>query len=305
MGNYVLKIFLFVFLFANFRCQAVTSLVYNLRISETTKRQAVVSQQEHPYFNVSLLQYNRFSKTRDGVRDIVNMGLVTMSYTASSYYFSVDIAGGHDDQKTCVTHASKTQADDILFTGGYGVAINPRIKVTASVLLGFPFHNDVSLLGPEIGLGHIGLGGQLDGAFVYSAREHHSIRAAARAIHFFPRTVEAEIGHVIEHFRYNIGNLYDLFIAHHSELNNHHHVEVGYNPTFLVNAKICPFLEEVVQATNFMRSSFYGTYNYDFLIRKKWDNAVGFGLSTSFDHTPKKFGHEWIVSFWLVWGINF
>ncbi|MGC2310848.1 MAG: hypothetical protein WA432_04465 [Candidatus Babeliaceae bacterium] len=280
------------------------SIVYNLRISETTKRQRLEQQFGYPFIAVVTL-FDQWRNIKDGTHDNIGGGLGTFLYSTKSFYIRADFAAAHarESNKALDLRFSRTQTDDLLFSGGYSRVLNKRTKMTLSGILGIPTHKDLSPEGIQFGTGHVGLGVQLDGSFVYSANQKQILMAATRYIHFFPRTIVFDINNQNERFDFHVGNLIDLFIANLSNWGRHR-LEIGYNPSFLFGAKIYPAFDEVVQQTNFIRSSFYSSYKYGFLIYRL-PSAVTLGISYGFDHIPKKFGNKYIVTLWASWGLNF
>lgn len=280
------------------------SVVYNLRIAETTKRRLSQSSTSHSKL-AALTLVDQFRKTYNEIYIKGEGGLGTFVYfPTSSSYVRADWAVGHVSQKASfLPHVSRTQTDDILFSGGYSHAINDKSKITVSGLFGVPTHNDTSLQFVQFGVGHFGLGGQIDGSYKIPSNLDHLIFAAARFIHFFPRNVEAFFIPQTTHFNFGPGNLVDLFLAYHVNFERHR-FETGYNPTFLFNATLKPTIAAVVNAINFIRSSFYGSYIHVFTTKKHLQALIA-GISYSFDHRPKDFGYKRIITLWGTWGINF
>jgi hypothetical protein len=289
------------------------SLVYNLRIAQTTRRQAqqqaAQPSQRHSIFSATLV--DQFYKLHDDTRQNVTGGIGTYNYATKDYYFRVIGAAGHVKSKRFdelvdreVTFA-RTQTDDILFSGGYNYRISDRATVTFSGLLGLPTHKDRGLEGIQMGTGHVGLGGQFDGAFAYAAHDTtvHSIMTAARLVHFFPRKAGLAVNEQPLSFDVELGNIGDLLIAHYSRWGRHA-FEIGYNPGFAFGAKINPPIPELSSSGVLVRSSFYAAYLYGFLI-KDMLSAINFGLSYSFDHNSRPLARKYIVSLWVTWGINF
>jgi hypothetical protein len=278
------------------------SIVYNLRIAQTTRRQNFPSEDIFPSIGAITL-FDQVHKLRDGTHQNVGGGLGTYILMQDHSYFRAEFAAGHVRASKDGLHLSRTQTDDILFSAGYNHVINDRSTVTLSGLLGFPTHKDFVLEGLQLGTGHIGCGVQLDGSYSYSPHQTHSVITAARFLHFFPRGVDFQIANLHEHFKIDPGNIYDLFIAHHSKWQNHI-LEVGYNPTFAFGAKIHPQFDDFNRLARFIRSSFYGAYTYGFKI-KDHVSALVFGLSYGFDHIRTPVQNKYVVSAWVTWGINF
>jgi hypothetical protein len=280
------------------------SVVYNLRISETTKRQVRDKKYMHPRV-LAVTLFDQFRKTHTETHDHIGGGLGTFIYARELFYARVEFAAAHvrSYNNTIDYHYSRTQTDDVLLTAGYSHILSKKTRMTFTGLVGIPTHRDTVLQGFEFGTGHVGIGAQFDSSYIYaqSLKNSHVLMGAARIIHFFPRTVFYTITDVTTAYRYNIGNLADLFISSSNTWGNHH-TEVGYNPTFAFSASIHPDLDDVVKQTNFIRSSFYGTYQYGFLLNNALPIAVTFGISYGFDHRPKLYGNKYVVTAWISLG---
>jgi len=283
----------------------IFSVVYNLRIAETTRHQEFERKLMRPSI-AAATTFAQFRKRHSGQKERYIGELGSLIYLPSSCYVKADFAFANAHLNDDGVTSSRTQTDDILFTAGYSPTISQRVKLTFSGLLGVPTHRDQSLQNVQVGVAHIALGTQIDSAFNYSKNHKQTFMAAVRFIHFFPRTVSVILGQQCSDFNFSIGNLTDLFFAHHSIFGKHgmHRIEVGYNPAFLTNANIRPMLDEVIQQTDFIRNSFYGTYKYNFLIHKL-HSALTVALSYGFDSKPKLFGNKQIITAWATWGINF
>lgn len=280
------------------------TIVYNLRIAEATKRQAAESSYRRPSLAVLVL-VSQWSKSRDDIHFSYTGGLLSLQHSKKSFYIRADMAVAHVAQKKDDVKFSRTQTDDILFSGGYSFVLSERARFTLSGLLGIPTHKDLSPEGTQLGIGHVSLGGQLDSAFFYSSNFNHTIFAAARYLRFFPRDITFLIANQNVQFNFNIGNAIDLFIAHASKWGIRNRFEFGYNPTFVFQARICPRLDVFTNRINFIRSSFFANYRYGFLINKKLPSGIGLGISYGFEHIPKDVGLQYVVTAWIGWGINF
>ncbi len=278
------------------------SLVYNLRIAESTKRQAVESPYRKPSLAVIAL-VSQFSKSRDDIRFSYTGGLLSLQHSKKNFFIRADIAAAHVKQKTCETKFSRTQTDDILFSGGYSFVLDEKTRGAITVILGIPTHQDTILEGTQFGTGHVGLGGQFDGAYFYSG--NNTIFVAARYIRFFARDISTCIANQRLEFNFNIGNVVDLFISHASRLGRRHKFEFGYNPTFVFQAHICPPIEQFLTRINFIRSNFFANYRYGFLIHEKFPSGIAAGISYGFEHVPHDIGIKYVVTVWGGWGINF
>jgi hypothetical protein len=283
------------------------SFVYNLKLAETTRRQAsaLTNQYRRPSIGaVTFIDQER--KKYSGVHQRIDGTLWTLLCASKGVYIRADFAFAHvHDQGILSTSCSKSlQTDDILFTGGISRKIGKKIKMTLSGLFGIPTQKTITdLTSLQFGTFHLGIGGQLDGAFRYSKSGRHVIMAAGRFIHFIPRLFEVCLRGHSRHFEFGIGNLVDVFIAHNSSWIKHA-FEFGYNATFDFNACITPSAPDVIDDTTFIRSSIFATYQYRFLIRHV-PSAVVFGVSYGRDHRSKIFGLQRIITAWATWGVNF
>jgi hypothetical protein len=282
---------------------AIITEVYNLRISETTKRAAFEHDYEAPWLMTGT-QANTFRKKYNGIKHGAVAGLGTVSYTLPHFYWRFDIAGGQVRSNDHGVHFARNQLDDFLFSMGFSKAIGNTIKLTATGLLGIPLHPDTSLLHIQFGYGHVGLGVQGDGSFIISSNRRHSVRSAARYIRFLKRTVCAlNDDDEISSFRYTFGNLIDLLIAYHYNT-PHYRLEVGYDQTFLCGAHITPFLASAIEQTNYIRSDFYTSYKRRFMVRE-YHNAITIAVSAGFDAKPKIYGNKYLATFWAAWEFNY
>jgi len=281
---------------------AIISEVYNLRISETTKRSAFEKDYDDPWL-ITGTQVNGFRKKYSGITHGLVAGMGTVAYTLPSYYWRFDIAGGQVRSNTDGVHFSRNQLDDFLFSTGFSHAINDRVKLTASGLLGIPLHPDTSLLHVQLGYGHVGLGLQGDGSFIVSEDRNHSLRSAVRYVRFLKRMVPALDDGVCMSYDYTFGNLIDFLIAYHYHMRKQR-LEFGYDLTILCGSSITPILIPVVQETNYIRSDFYASYKRRFMVRD-YHNAITIALSAGFDMKPKIYGNRRIVTFWAAWELNF
>ncbi len=278
------------------------SIVYNLRIAETTKHHELEHDAMHSSL-VGITPFDQFRRKYDGTRESAIGALATALYYTKKFYVRIDGAGAYVSEQKNDVHFQKTQSDDILFSGGYTKRLGERAIITLSGLFGVPTHKDTSLLNVQFGLAHIGLGAQLDGDFKYSQNEKHSVQTALRLIHFFERKTPCTVNESQENVRFKTGNLVDLFIAHHTTMDQQR-FECGYNLTMLFDTKVHPHVADIVDKTEFIRSSFYGTYKYKFSLLD-FTNTFLLGVSYGFDHKPKKNGEKRIVTLWATWNVHF
>lgn len=279
------------------------SVVYNIRIAETTKLLHVDLHSDYPSAFIAT-PFGTFRKKLNHIYHSAQGVLGTLSYTKPSYYLRVDGAFGHVHQKEPLFCFSHNQPDDILFSGGYSFYANEKTKITMSGFLGFPTHNDKSLLNLQLGYGHIGSGAQVDTSYLISEKvKLHGIRAAARCIHFFPKNTSYLDSNMIECLNFSPGNLIDLFASYFLRWGSNR-LEIGYDLNTIVNATTMPYVSTIVNRVNFVRSNFFGTYKHHFTVNE-YPNAVAIALSYGFDHKPTLTGLKRILTVWGSWSINF
>jgi hypothetical protein len=279
-----------------------TSTVYNLRIAETTKHYRFDKHYIYPDI-VANTTVGTFRKRRDGTRETLASNLTTFIYSAKTFYVRADFAWARIQQKKAGSTFTKVQTDDLLFSGGFTISPVERLVITFSGLLGIPTHKDLSLENFQFGYAHVGTGAQVDSALNYSRNKRHSIRAAVRLVHFYPRKAPFTINNQVKKVDFNLGNLFDLFVAHHSTWGEHR-FEAGYNSTVLWGTRAHPHFPSVVKDIPYIRSTFYSTYKYGFSLCNL-PSSLTIGLSEGFDYKPKKTGYKNITTLWLTWDINF
>lgn len=281
----------------------VVSIVYNLRIAEATKQRRLGKKQNNQSSMASVTLFDQFRKRYSGTRENYYGGILNYVYIPNSWYLKVDFAAAHARANGCNLRFSRTQTDDILFTGGYSKQINEEIIFTLSGMFGIPTHKDLSFEGVQFGTGHYGLGVQMDGSFAITQDLNHSIMAAARYLRFFPAHINFFISEQLpSKYKFGAGNVVDLFVAYQGNFGKHR-TEFGYNPTFLFGANICPALDTVIERTNFIRSSWFATYRY-LVPTENAIHGITLGVSYGFDHRSKIFGNKNIVTAWATWGCN-
>lgn len=278
------------------------SIVYNLRISETTKRQTGNNPKRRPHMGVLTL-VNQIRKRRNtGELQHIFCALASINQSKKRIYAKVDFALGRVQQQAPNFYCKRAQLDDILFSLGYEIKASSTTKFTVSGLLGVPTHKDVGLTGIQLGTGHVGLGAQIDGSYLHATeRATHQLLGATRLIHFLPNQVP--VLNQTECFKFWPGDLIDVFMGYHLRIKKHN-VEVGYNPSFLTDTKILPVIFGFTDQTNYVRNSFYANYNYVFKIRDHFA-GVGIGTSYSFDVRPRLLGFKNIFTLWGALGVNF
>jgi hypothetical protein len=293
---------LIIFFLYNFNINSV-SLVYNLKISQTTQSHKIFSSQNEPSI-AFLTLVDQFKLRKDGTKEKIFGGLGTLIYSGNDYYLRADFAGGKTKQKIGELCFSKTQSDDVLFSGGISKKFGEKTKFTFSGLFGVPTHKDFVLdPGVQFGTGHFGIGMQTDGSYYYSNNRKNLVLGAARFIYFLPRTLEFNLNNNDLKFDFDLGNLVDLYISHQSFWKKNR-FEFGYDVSFAFGASIQPSISNLLEAAKFIRSNFFVTLAHGFLIKEHLAGII-LGFSYSFDHVPKVFGYKKILTFWLSGGVNF
>jgi len=282
--------------------ECAISIVYNLRIAETTKYIGVDDVLKRSSTAIATT-FGTFRKKYNGTRHECAGELFSIIYAQKNFYVRADAAAALVASFDKGTLFSRTQGDDLLFSGGYSPTLSDRMRITFSGFLGFPTHKDTSLDFVQFGYGHYGLGGQVDGSYNYVENENHWVRAALRLIHFFPRTITESVAGIAEPFRYGLGNVLDVFIAFHSTFNGHI-AEVGYDGSKFFGASVHPLFDDAVRKTNYLRHSFFGMYKYRFKFEEV-TVSIAAALSCGFDQYPKLYGNKRIVTPWISVGVNF
>lgn len=275
------------------------SIVYNLKIAETTKHQASFEPAEEiPPITIALTPFNQFRNRYSHERINYAGSLFSAIYAANDYYVRADWAFADINSKS--VNFKETRTDDLLFTTGYSYNFNQRARGSISGLFGVPTHKDLSAVELQFGYAHVGFGVQLDGTFLFSNDDpNYSFRCAARYIRFLGRSVHFSMGH----YYYNIGNLIDLFVALHITAGKSS-FEIGYNPTISCGASISPYLPNVVTKTNYKRNGFLGIYKYH-IKRPNRRYVLALATSYSFDYEPRFYGHKRIVTSWALGSFSF
>lgn len=292
-----------IFLFAVLSCANLSaiSMVYNFRIAQITK-QPIIDPTGNPgtarHCTVIALIFDQWRKKRDDLKQNYVGGLGSFIYDFKKYYFRVDAAVAHikEDMNDDINTFSGTETDDILFTFGRNFAITNKSVVTLSGFLGVPTHRILRLEHADFGYSQVGLGLQFDGSYTFMRT--NAVLYGMRYIYFVPRNA----GDYVETYKFTVGNVADMLLAYKKNWRKHG-LEFGYTARFRFGAHITPDLDEIVEKTNYIRSSFYGVYKYKFLI-KNVSNRLLLNLSYGLDH-QKPFGNKYIVTLWGSWNINF
>lgn len=292
--------------FATQELPGAISIVYNLRIAEST-RKAHYEKIEHPY-SVTTTGFDTERKKANFVHQNAGGMLYGLSYTTSKFYVHADLAWGKVQERrrdacgNVLKKEARTQSDDILFHAGYSFDITDRIRLGLSGIFGIPTHKQRALEMIQFGYGHIGIGVQGDGSFNYTTRNDHSFRSIIRYIYFVPRETKVTVENKPRFFDYHLGNIIDILTAHHFRF-GFHRFEFGLDTTFWFGAKIFPFLADAVAKTNYTRIAPYANYKYRFEICNVHQYiATGFSYAVDF---PKEFANNRILTAWAAWQVSF
>lgn len=274
------------------------SFVYNLRVSEITRRQSYKSQfTKHSIAMVNFI--DQYRDRFDCVQENIAGPLCSYLWLGKQVYVKLDAAYGNVRQRKQDSFFSCSEPDDILFSAGYNQRWGERFKWTISGKLGIPTHQDNIVRGLQFGTGHLGIGAQLDIAYAVTQDLNSSLMAAARYIRYFPATIYFPKKTIP--YEFNIGNLADLIVSYNTGFKTNR-FEFGYNASIVFFPTIEPFIETPLNQAYGIRSNFYSAYIRFFRIGTHMSGFIT-GLSYGFDNVPKLFKN--IISVWLAWGINF
>lgn len=273
------------------------SIVYNLRIAQITK-QPIFPKSNHDNSIIALL-FDTYQKKYNGTQQNFIGGLGSYIYDFESSFIRIDTAFSHiHETANGVTTFNGTEADDILFTLGHNFQASNKSVVTISGLFGVPTHQLVRLQHVDFGYSQIGVGAQFDGS--YSLSDESAVLYAARYIYFVPRNAADSVGLC---YKFTLGNISDVLVAYkHNWL--HHGIELGYTSRSQFGAEITPCFDDVIQKSNYLRSSFYGVYKYKF-IHNNISHRLLVNFAYGFDHKSKTFGNKNIVTVWVSWNFRF
>jgi hypothetical protein len=286
-----------------------------MRISTINRRQKFENDKIQQFHHLlSETPFAQWRKIQNGEFKQNNYGMLgSYIYNKDNHYLKIDSAVGRVNSTIIgdknSLKISRTQTDDILFTGGFGQKAGNHVRLAYSGLFGIPTHRNYILEFSQFGIGHIGLGGQIDCAYNYTKNGHHTIFGAIRLIHFLERTVEVNNPCLIPrytHTCYNLkpGNVADLFISHQSSWNKRNRFEFGYDATFGFGASICPTILNFSGTATLIRNSFFGAYSR-FIPIHEIPSGIIVALSGGFDSKPKLLGNSYFLTIWGLWGFAF
>jgi hypothetical protein len=291
------------------------SIVYNMKIATITRRQKFEDDKIQQFHNLlSGTPFAQWRKTQNGNFKQNSYGVLgSYIYSKENHYLKIDNAIGritsHITTDNNSLKISKSQTDDLLFTGGLGHQIGSRVRCAYSGLFGLPTHRNHLLEFSQLGIGHVGLGGQIDCAYNYLENNNNIIFSAIRLIHFFQRTVEVRdncLKPLYTYNRYNLkpGNLADIFISHQTTWNKQNRFEYGYDLTLGFGANICPAIFNFASTAKLIRNSFFAVYSR-FIPIHEVPSGIIIALSGGFDSKPKLIGKNYFLTVWGLWGFAF
>jgi len=275
------------------------SIVYNFRLAQITQ-QPIFEKTDDINHIIIALAFDQYRKkyTRSIHQNFLG-ALGSFIYDPRPYYFRTDFAVSHIKEKTkSKTTFSGAETDDILFTLGRNFKINEYASLTFAGLFGIPTHKVFRLQRIDVGYSQVGLGMQFDG--LYQLHHRTGLVYGARYIYFVPRNA---LGKPNQKYTLTIGNVADLIIALKNNWNNHG-FELGFTERFRFGAHITPSLPDFTKKTNYIRSTFYATYKYRFLIRTV-QNRFLLNFSYGLDTNSKIFGNRYIITVWASWNVSF
>ncbi|HEX2977645.1 MAG TPA: hypothetical protein VHO47_00780 [Candidatus Babeliales bacterium] len=273
-------------------------MVYNFRIAQLITE--IDEETMGKKYNLLALPFDEYDKRYNGIMRNFIGGLGSFNYNFSPYSFRTDFAVSYVHEKALNRKTfNDIQTDDILFTFGRNFFPNKKTVITASGLLGVPTHKLLRYLHPSFGYAQFGLGTTLDGS--YKFHKQNSLLFGARYIYFVPAKGKDILGNT---YTFSLGNVGDILLAYEGKLKKKHALMMGYALVSHFGGFSTPRFDEVVKKENYLRSSWYAVYKYKFLI-DDISNRILFYISYGFDHSPKVFGMEYIVTFWFAWSVNF
>jgi hypothetical protein len=274
------------------------SVVYNFRIAQITKEHVFETENIRKHTVIGLLFDEVSQKRYDNIHTNYFGGLGTFIYSFGSYFFRTDFAVSLIQQKSFNSYFSDTQTDDLLFSLGKNFKLRHNIDLTLSGIFGVPTHKVYALLGPDFGFGQFGIGAQLDNNYKFNSVS--SLLLGSRYVYFIPRSARDTC---CNRYEFTTGNLIDFLVAN-KNVWGKHGLEVGFTPRFAFGAKIFPNLDNIVEKTNYIRTTWYGVYQYKCMIGNTVNRFL-FNIASGFEPTPHKYGNKYIVFVWGAWDIKF
>lgn len=252
------------------------TIVYNLRIAETTLRIPLKEGTKHNYFGVA----TTFAQVRnrlDTIKFIFVGEMGTFTYYAQNYFIRLDAAFANSRIKNNgVTLSQRTETDDLLFTGGYSHIFNDKVNGTFSALVGLPTHGIRRIDIAYFGYAHYSIGAQIDLAYNFKNSLDSKIFLITRGVHFFKR----DESHIPLLTRLNGGNIFDIFCNY--EFRKTSNIfDMGYDATLFSD-----FIEANIKVPFYVRNSFYAACTHIFTI-KEHTAACMLGICYSYDNKPE------------------
>lgn len=269
------------------------TIVYNLRIAETTLKIPLKEGTTHNYLGAATT-VAQVRNQLDTTKLIFFSELGTFVYYAQSYFIRLDAAFANARIRTNgVTLSQKTETDDLLFTGGYGHTFNDQMSGTFSALAGFPTHGVRRIDTAYFGYAHYSLGAQVDFAYLFNKYLNSKIIIVGRGVHFFKR----DASRIPLLVRLDGGNIFDIFCSY-GFGPAWTKFDIGYDGTLFSN-----FIQTNIQVPLYIRNSFYATCTHSFKI-KEHSSACMLGISYSFDNKPE-IGFKNIITAWASLWMRF
>lgn len=276
-----------------------TSIVYNFRIAEITK-EPITSEGDNNKNMIVVLAFDQYNKKYSNASFHYSGGLLAYIYAINPYFIRADTAFAHIYSKDPYGQRvfSGTQSDDILITLGRNFSLESKGNINGSLLFGIPTHPLYILQHPEFGFGQFGIGAQIDGSVPIPL--DNTFLYGARYIRFLKSNPKDCAGNT---YTYSNGNVQDFLLAFNKDWKPHA-VEAGYTARFQYGSSICPSFDDIITQTEYMRSSLYAVYKYNFRIKRTINRFLA-NFAYSRDHRPKYYGNRYVVQGWVSWNINF
>jgi hypothetical protein len=288
-------LFLALFYFANL---FGTSMVYNFRIAQVTK-QPISEEPNNRKHTVLGLLFDLYQKKYNNLHQNFTGGMASYMHDFAPYYVRLDFAMSHIKQsENHITNFTANQTDDLLLTTGFKLTHNERRTITISALCGVPTHRLKILQQPNFGYSQVGLGLQLDGLHNFNTQS--AFIYGTRYLYFIPRTA-----HDASHnkYKFSVSNVFDALVAGKTNWGPQG-LEAGYTARFQFGAQIYPNFEDILEKSNYIRSSWYLIYKYKFFTTHSAQRLL-LNLGYGFDHKSKVFGNKDIITLWGSWSVNF
>jgi hypothetical protein len=279
-----------------------TTFVYNLRIGEINRPKNPVSHEEDHNSAILTAIAQRFASSDTNFHQLTGGILGTYIFAKNHWYFRANAAVGRVHAKRGNTDTfSKTEWDDILFSGGYGWQLDEKLQISFSGYWGIPTHQDHFTNLAQLGTGHMCLGIQLD--FAYNFTPQHKLLAASRLIHFMSRDITVKREEVIQLINaFEPGNLVDFLFAYQHSWKQHE-ITLGYNPATTFGTDDITSADRTGELGT-VANTLFASYRYGFMVKNYLSAVIG-GLSYGFLKLPAPLQQSHIITAWFTWEISF